>query len=149
MSKYWNISGPITAHVEITNACNEKCRHCYNFSRTEKIATQTISQCNLENTIAELIENKVMHIIVTGGEPLLALDKAVFLIEKSLDAGMSVSLNSNMKAGTPANLRILHDAGIDHILTTLHSHKKEVHDYITCLPGSFENTVENIKWASQ
>ncbi len=149
MSKYWNISGPITAHVEITNACNEKCRHCYNFSRTEKMATQTISQCNLENTIAELIENKVMHVIVTGGEPLLALDKVVFLIEKSLDAGMSVSLNSNMKAGTPANLRILHDAGIDHILTTLHSHKKEVHDYITCVPGSFENTVENIKWASQ
>ncbi len=149
MSKYWDILAPITAHVEITNACNEKCRHCYNFSRTEKVNTQTITQQHLENTIAELIENKVMHVIVTGGEPLVALDKAIFLITKALDAGMSVSLNSNMKAGNSTNLKILHNAGIDHILTTLHSHKKEVHDYITCTPGSFESTVENIKRARQ
>ena len=149
MSKYWNISAPITVHIEITNACNEKCRHCYNFSRTEKRFTQIITQQNLENTIAELIKNKVMHVIVTGGEPMLALDKAVFLIEKSLDAGMSISLNSNMMIGTSANLKVLYDAGVDHILTTLHSHKKEVHDYITCTPGSFDSTVENIKAASK
>ena len=147
MNKYWNISGPITAHVEITNACNEKCRHCYNFSRTEKKATQTISQEDLENTLAELVDNKVMHVIVTGGEPMLALDKAVFLIKKSLAVGMSISLNSNMKAGNPANLKILYDAGVDHILTTIHSHKREVHDYITCAPGSFDQTVHNIKEA--
>jgi len=149
MSKYWNLSAPLTAHVEITNACNERCRHCYNFSRAEKIPTQTITQQNLENTITELIKNKVMHIIVTGGEPMLALDKAVYLIEKSLDAGMSISVNSNMLIGTSANLKVLHNAGVDHILTTIHSHKKEVHDYITCTPGSFEKTVENIKGASK
>ncbi len=149
MSKYWNLSAPITVHVEITNACNEKCRHCYNFSRANTISTQTISQQNLEYTIAELIKNKVMHVIVTGGEPLLALDKAVFLIKKSLEAGISISLNSNMKIGTSANLKVLYDAGVDHILTTLHSHKKEVHDSITCTPGSFEDTVENIKGAAR
>ncbi len=149
MSKYWNISAPITVHVEITNACNEKCRHCYNFSRTKKIPTQTITKRDLENTIAELIKNKVMHVIVTGGEPMLALDRAVFLIEKSLDANMSVSLNSNMLAGTSENLKILYNAGIDHILTTLHSHKKEIHDYITCTSGSFDSTVKNIKAASK
>ena len=149
MSKYWNLSAPITVHVEITNACNEKCRHCYNFSRANTISTQTISQQNLEYTIAELIKNKVMHVIVTGGEPLLALDKAVFLIKKSLEAGISISLNSNMKIGTSANLKVLYDAGVDHILTTLQSYKKEVHDYMTCTPGSFENTVENIKNAAK
>ncbi len=149
MSKYWNLSAPITVHVEVTNACNERCKHCYNFSRANTISTQTISQQNLEYIIAELIKNKVMHVIVTGGEPLLALDKAVFLIEKSLEVGMSVSLNSNMLVGNSTNLKILYDAGIDHILTTLHSHKKEVHDSITCTPGSFKNTVENIKGAAK
>ena len=149
MSKYWNLSAPITVHIEITNACNEKCRHCYNFSRAEKKPTQIITQQDLENTIAELIKNKVMHIIVTGGEPMLALDKAVFLIEKSLDAGMSISLNSNMLIGTSTNLKVLYNAGVNHILTTLHSYKREVHDYITCTPGSFESTIENIKGASK
>ena len=110
MSKYWDISAPITVHVEVTNACNEKCRHCYNFSRTEAVSSQTITRQDLENTLKELIDNKVMHVIVTGGEPLLALDRAVFLIKESIRAGMSVSLNSNMKAATSITLKTLKNA---------------------------------------
>ncbi len=149
MSKYWHISSPITVHVEVTEACNERCRHCYNFFRLENFAPKTISWDNLNHTIDELVRNKVMHIIITGGEPLLALDRTIYLAEKSLAAGMTVNLNSNLVAVTSDNMRKLRESGIDHILTTLHSWKEEVHDYVASTPGAFKKIINGIKLAQE
>ncbi len=145
MSKYWNLSAPITVHVEITDACNECCKHCYNFNRSEKKKASVISKENLNYLIDEFVNNKVMHVIITGGEPLLALTQLSILTRRVLDAGMTVSLNSNMKAANPSALLVLKEIGISHILTTIHSHKKEVHDYITGMKGDFDLTVNNIQ----
>ena len=149
MSKYWNISSPITVHVEVTEACNERCRHCYNFSRSKKFVPKTISWANLDSTIDELVRNRVMHVIITGGEPLLALDRAKYLAERSLDAGMTVSLNSNLLATTYDNMRQLRASGIDHILTTLHSWNEQVHDYVATTPGAFKKIVNGIRLAQE
>jgi len=147
MSKYWNLSAPITVHVEVTEACNEKCRHCYNFSRCDGYVPKTISMENLDKTINELVKNNVMHVIITGGEPLLALDRTIYLAEKSLKAGMTVSLNSNLVAANSQNMKKIKDSGIDHILTTLHSYKEDVHDYVANTKGSFKKVVNGIKEA--
>ncbi|MEE9543613.1 MAG: radical SAM protein [Thermodesulfobacteriota bacterium] len=147
MSKYWHIASPITVHVEITDACNERCRHCYNFSRLDSVKSRSISWENLDRTIDELIKNKVMHVIITGGEPLLALDRAVYLARKSLAAGMTVSLNSNLVGANAENMTALKEVGIDHILTTLHSWKEDVHDYIATTPGAFKKVINGIKAA--
>ena len=147
MSKYWQISSPITVHVEVTEACNERCRHCYNFSRTGHYAPKTISMADLKQTIAELIKNRVMHVIITGGEPLLALEQTLYLAQRALDAGMSVSLNSNLVGATAENMAMLKSVGIDHILTTLHSYREEVHDFIASTPGAFRKVVRGIQTA--
>jgi len=148
-NKYWNISSPITVHVEITDSCNERCRHCYNFSRPKGFVGKKISQENLDKLIEELIKNKVMHVIVTGGEPLLALDRAIYLIKKVKKAGMSVTFNSNLLSANSENMKKLKDSGIDHILTTLHSNKAEVHDFVANTPGAFNRIVNGIKIAQK
>lgn len=125
-----NLSAPITAHIEITEACDERCRHCYNFCRGESFKPQSISWENLDNTISELIKNKVMHVIITGGEPLLAVEKTIYLAKKCTNAGMTISLNSNLVSATPDKMGKLKDAGVDHCLTTLFSHKPEVHNFM-------------------
>lgn len=147
MSKFWNVASPITVHVEVTEACNERCRHCYNFYRLESYKPKEITWEDLNDTIERLIENKVLHVIITGGEPLLALDKVLHLAEKCLDAGMSVNLNSNLVAANDENMRQLREVGIDHILTTLHSHKEELHDWLAATPGAFKKIIRGIKAA--
>ena len=145
MSKYWNISAPISAHVEVTDACNEKCKHCYNFDRSESAPRHTITDENLDNTIAELIKNKVMHVIITGGEPTLVMDKLVYLAEKCLANNITISLNSNMKDVGIDKLNRLKDAGIDHILTSLHSDDNQKHDEITGTVGDSQSTIRSIR----
>ena len=149
MSRYWNLSAPITVHVELTEGCNEKCRHCYNFSRADDYDYKNISEDHLKKTIDELIKNKVMHVIITGGEPTLVHKKVKMLVEACVEAGISFSLNSNMKLVSMARLKEMKGWGIHHILTTLHSHKVSVHDYITGVVGSFWSTVKNIQKAQE
>lgn len=125
-----NFSAPITAHVEITEACDERCRHCYNFCRDESFKPKHISWENLDATIAELIKNKVMHVIITGGEPMLAVDRGVYLAEKCIKSGMSISLNSNLVSATPGKIQRYKEAGVDHCLTTLFSYNPKVHNFM-------------------
>lgn len=144
MKSYWNISAPITVHVEITEKCNERCKHCYNFSRDEKHKPREISQTHLDNTVCELKNNKVMHVIITGGEPLLALDKTLELAKRCKQHGISTSLNTNLVAATAKNMEAVREAGIEHLLTTLHGHNAEVHDYLASTEGAFDKIVRGI-----
>jgi len=148
--KYRNLSAPITAHVEITDACNEKCLHCYNFCRDEKKdPPRTMTQERLGFVVKELVANKVMHTIITGGEPMCAIDSAVSLAEQAINARMTVSLNSNLYALSPDRILRLKDAGVPHILTTIHSARAEEHDRVTQTPGSFRRTLANIRLAQE
>jgi len=149
MSKYWNISSPITVHIEITDACNEKCRHCYNFSRSDSYIPKIITKKEIDYLVNELKKNRVMHVIITGGEPLLALDKTTYLAKRAINTGITVNLNSNLVAANCENMKKIKDIGIDHILTTLHSYKEKVHDYVANTPGAFKKIIKGIKIAQK
>lgn len=149
MSKYWQIASPITCHVETTTRCNFSCRHCYNFNRKPDFKSEDITWNNLKNTIDELIKNECMHILPTGGEPLYTMDKTCYLIKNCIDAGMTTSLNSNLSLMTPRKAKQLKDAGLTHILTTLHSYKSEVHDFVASTNGAFNQIVNGIKIAQE
>jgi radical SAM protein with 4Fe4S-binding SPASM domain len=142
-SKYWDLSAPVSVHVEVTEKCNEKCRHCYNFLR-DGSRSKEIGWTKLKNTIDELKKNNVFHCIVTGGEPLLSFEKTLYLIKSMTEAGISVSLNSNLMIATETKMAKLKEAGLPHVLTTLHSYKAETHDFISSTPGSFSRVLRGI-----
>ena len=149
MSKYWNISAPITAHVEVTDACNEKCKHCYNFDRSDSAPRHTITDENLKATVDEIIKNKVMHVIITGGEPTLVMSSVAYLAKRCLENNITISLNSNMKDVHGDKLEILKSVGIDHILTSIHASDSKKHDAITGAEGDWKKTIQCIQEAQQ
>ena len=149
MSKHWHLSAPITAHIEITNACNEKCVHCYNFDRDEFRPKEVISLGDLHTLCEDLVKNKIMHVIITGGEPTLEMDLLCRLAKTCLQYDISVSLNSNMVNTYEEKLNRIKDAGVNHILTTIHSDDHRVHDGITGIIGSCDKTLDNIQLADR
>ncbi len=132
----WDIDHPQIAHVEVTEACNEKCEHCYNFDRLESYKPKTLILDEIDVIIGQLLVNKVSHVIITGGEPLLALEQTCYLAQRAIESGMTISLNSNLLSATPENMKALQDAGVEHILTTLFSYKPETHNAIANTKGA-------------
>ena len=58
-----------TLELEITDFCNEKCTHCYHPEHKEKWFLKDLEKLN--RMLAEFGNIGFMHVVVTGGEPLL------------------------------------------------------------------------------
>ena len=137
---------PVTIHIELTSSCCFRCRHCYNFWRQQKSQTEFISDEKLDIILNELIENKIMHVIFTGGEPFLNNKTLLRGIKKLKEAGSSVTCNSTLAvANSAAELKKLKDAGLEHILTSLNSYRPQINDTLVSVPGAYNRIIEGIK----
>lgn len=141
-----SLSLPITVHIELTSSCCFRCRHCYNFWRPQESKAISISDEQLESILNELIENKIMHVIFTGGEPFLNNKILLGGIKRLKKAGASVTCNSTLAVmNSVSELKKLREAGLEHILTSLNSYKPEINDNLVSVPGAYDKITEGIK----
>lgn len=150
--KYFNtkiLSAPIMINLELTSGCDIKCRHCYNFWRDDSSSTKdklTLNQ--MDELIDIIIRDKVFHVVLTGGEPLLNFNVLKHALERLHANNISTSVNSNLISTTPEKIKQLKDVGLDHILTSLNSYDSSTVDFMANKKGSFEKIINGIKIAS-
>lgn len=69
------LSLPLTAQLEITDFCNHKCLHYYNFdSKIENRPTRIVKDEIIMASARKLVDNGIFSVIITGGEPLIKKD---------------------------------------------------------------------------
>lgn len=135
--EYFNSEPQLTnLHIEITSICNERCVHCYipHENKTKYMNTDL-----LYNILEQCRKMNVLHITVSGGEPLLHADFINFL-RKCKEYNFSVNVLSNL---TLLNQDILEEMKKNKLLsvqTSLYSMNADIHDAITQAKGSFEKT---------
>lgn len=143
--KEYALKAPITVHVELTSACNLKCRHCYNYWRTDETFKQAfMSQRELDLVIDELVKNEVFHVVLTGGEPMLNYGMLVHGIKELKKREFTMSCNTNGTLMTIDRAKELYAIGLTHCLITLNSFDKARSDWISSAKG-YDKTIEGIK----
>lgn len=60
-------SAPTVINMEITDKCNAKCRHCYNFWRDDNSMSYSMKKDEFDKCIDEFIKAGVFHVVLTGG----------------------------------------------------------------------------------
>ena len=134
-----------TVWLEITQACNMRCLHCY--EGCTHIAASSEERLSLEQwkqIIDEITELGAKRIVVIGGEP--AIDKNIceiltYLSEKKQDVTLFTNAsftNENLK-----NIICNHKIRIKF---SIYGHNAEIHDKITQHPGSFDLLISNISF---
>ena len=128
--------------LELTYSCNEQCIHCY---LPEQKTRSQLSLAQLELLLTEFKRLGGLSVLITGGEPLIRKDIIeIFDLIKGL--GLIVSINSN--------LTLLNDRLIDAISNlypravscSIYSANPTLHDSITQMNGSFNKSIESIRW---
>ena len=142
-----SFSAPTVCNIEITEACNQRCRHCYNHWRSDHARGRSMDKPAIDRLIELLLEAGVFHVILSGGEPFLNFDILEYAYGKLAANNISFSCNSNLILATPEKIKRLMGAGVDHVLTSLNSHVPAVNDAMVCLKGSHELILKGINTA--
>ena len=131
---------PVSVHIEIVSKCNERCVHCYipheykNQVMDEALFYELMSQCQ---------DLKILHITISGGEPLLHPQIIPFL-RKCRECDMSVNILSNL---TLLNNEIIDEMKHNPLLgvqTSIYSMNPDIHDAITMSRGSLQKTMDGV-----
>lgn len=132
----YRLKSPLSAQMELTEACNNACLHCYNYWRYletgQKVddGSKKLTKEHFLHLLDHLIEKEVRTISFTGGEPFLRKDVLFDLVRTAKDAGMTVGINSNGALITDRDIAILKEENIDFLLISLLCDDPLTHDNI-------------------
>lgn len=133
----------------VTEACNLKCRHCYQYEKSSQLNFQQICNgiLNIHDSIQSWVEEYSLQlspsINFTGGEPVLRKDLfQIFDYARQLD--FSISLMSNGTLITPEIARGIKASGINDVQISLDG-LEDVHNSIRG-SGSFKRAIKGIEY---
>lgn len=131
---------PLSAHLDITWRCNERCVHCY----LDHDGKGEMTTGEIKDVIRQLADCGTFFLSISGGEPLLRQD-CWEILEYARSLRFNVKLKTNAVMIGPKQAARLKALGIEQVQISLYSHRPEVHDAITKLPGSLRRTTDAIR----
>jgi radical SAM protein with 4Fe4S-binding SPASM domain len=131
---------PIALHLDITWRCNERCEHCY----LDHDGTGEMSTDEIKSVLKQLADVGTFFLSVSGGEPLMRRD-CFEILEYARKLRFNVKLKTNAVMIGPKEAARIRELGIEQVQISLYSHRPEVHDAITKLPGSLRRTIKGIE----
>jgi AdoMet-dependent heme synthase len=132
---------PISVHLDITYRCNERCVHCY----LDHEDRGEMTTAEIADVLTQLADAGVFFLSLSGGEVLMRRD-FFEIVERARQLSFNVKVKTNgvmIREKEAARLRQL---GVEQIQISVYSHRPEVHDGITKLPGSLQKTIRAIRF---
>ena len=144
-------------YLELTEACNNRCSGCPNASFLANIGDRTVKSgfgsSSLTShewiSIISRLPASVSHIVLTGGEP--TLHPGFFNIVTELNRnGFAFVVFTNARWNRPLQLVSLlaQLPSFNGFLISLHGTSASTHEAFTGVKGSFDETLQNIKRAT-
>jgi radical SAM protein len=139
---------PFIAIWETTQACDLACVHCRACAQPARSSDELTTQ-EAKRLIDEIAEMAVPVFVLTGGDPLKRPD--IFeIVRYAADRKVRISLTPS---ATPLLTREaivkLHQAGLARLAVSLDGPTAEIHDAFRRVPGSFQWTMDAVRWARE
>jgi len=132
---------PISVHVDVTYRCNERCEHCYlDHDDKGEMTTQEI-KCLFD----QLAAVGVFFLTLSGGEVFMRRD-FLELVEHARNLQFNVKIKTNGVMIREREARRLRELGAEEIQISIYSHRPEVHDAITKVPGSLKRSLDAVQF---
>jgi MoaA/NifB/PqqE/SkfB family radical SAM enzyme len=139
-----HLSMPFQVGWDITHLCNFRCKHCL-FDESQLGDTTALDRESALRFVDHLVETKVFHLSIAGGEPLL-YPHIVEVVNAATKGGMLVALSTNASVLTDHLATALFRAGLRSIQISLDGSRAEINDSIRG-QGRFTKTVAGIEVA--
>lgn len=134
-------STPIWMHLLVADRCNHTCQHCYQVQGLKG----EMSQEQVENLLREFRARGGFVVSFSGGEATLRAD-LVPLLRFAHELGLVTILYTNGFSMTEALASAIAACHVWRVEISVYSDRAEEHDAVTRVPGSWERTIQGIRW---
>ncbi len=132
---------PLSVQVDLTYRCNERCVHCY----LDHDDHGEMTTAEIKRLLCEMAEAGVFFVTFSGGEIFLRKD-FFEILEYARELTFCVKLKTNAVLIREREAARLRDVGVESIQISIYSHRPEVHDAITKIPGSLRRSLDAIRF---
>jgi radical SAM protein with 4Fe4S-binding SPASM domain len=132
---------PLSVQLDLTYRCNERCVHCY----LDHDDHGEMTTAEIKHLMDEMADAGVFILTLSGGEIFLRKD-FFDLLEHARRLMFCVKLKTNAMLIRESQAARLRDLNVESIQISIYSHRPEVHDAITLIPGSFKRSVDAIRF---
>jgi AdoMet-dependent heme synthase len=132
---------PLGVQLDVTYRCNERCVHCY----LDHNDRGEMTTAEIRRLLDELAEAGVFFLTLSGGEVLMRMD-FFEILEYARRLEFNVKMKTNAFLIREPEAARIRDLGVHSIQISIYSHRPEVHDAITKLPGSLKRSVAGIRF---
>jgi len=132
---------PLSVQLDLTYRCNERCVHCY----LDHADHGEMTTAEIKHLLDEMADAGVFILTLSGGEIFLRKD-FFDLLEHARRLMFCVKLKTNAVLIRGREAARLRDLGVESIQISIYSHRPEVHDAITLIPGSLTRSVAAIRF---
>ncbi len=139
-AKALQLQVPLSVQLDLTYRCNERCVHCYVDHDDHGEMTTT----EIKKLLDELAAAGVFFLTMSGGEILLRKD-FFEILEYARALLFSVKLKTNAVMIRERQAERIRSLGVQSVQISIYSHRPEVHDAITKVPGSLKRSLQAIR----
>jgi radical SAM protein with 4Fe4S-binding SPASM domain len=140
-AKALRLNIPLNVQLDLTYRCNERCVHCYlDHDDHGEMTTREI-----KHLLDEMADAGVFILTLSGGEIFLRKD-FFELLEHARRLMFCVKLKTNAVLIREREAARLLDLGVESVQISIYSHRPEVHDAITLVPGSLKRSLNAIRF---
>jgi AdoMet-dependent heme synthase len=132
---------PLTVQLDLTYRCNERCVHCYLDHQDHGEMTTS----EIKGLLKELADAGVLFLTLSGGEIMLRRD-FFEILEYARALTFCVKLKTNAILIREREAERIRSLGVQSIQISIYSHRPEVHDAITKVPGSLARSLKAIRF---
>jgi AdoMet-dependent heme synthase len=133
---------PLSAQVDLTYRCNERCVHCY----LDHDDHGEMNTAEIKRLLDEMADAGVFILTLSGGEIFVRKDFFEILEYARIERQFCVKLKTNAIMIREREAARLREIGVESIQISIYSHRPEIHDAITLVPGSLKRSLDAVRF---
>jgi radical SAM protein with 4Fe4S-binding SPASM domain len=132
---------PLSVQLDITYRCNERCVHCY----LDHQDHGEMTLLEIKSLLDQLADAGVFFLTLSGGEVMMRMD-FFDILEHARSLMFHVKIKTNAFMIREKHADRMRGLGVQQVQVSIYSHRPEVHDAITKLPGSLKRSLAAIRY---
>src|ERR1700694_4665330 len=140
-AKALKLNIPLSVQLDLTYRCNERCVHCY----LDHDDHGEMTTAEIKELLDQMADAGVFYLTVSGGEIMMRRDFFKILEHARLRT-FCIKLKTNGVLIRKKEAERLRELGVEAVQISIYSHRPEVHDAITKMPGSFRQSIDAVRF---